>query len=235
MLGTVLFAFIDESYTQDRYYVAALVIDVDDIGKLGAAVHATAQYAVGFGVPLGTELHGHRIMSGTDGWEALHRKTRAKGMIYGHAVDGIGQLPARLYVQGVDVARLNARYSYPDPPHLVCLRHVLEDVNTLAAARNEEVIVICDQVTDQEAHERRFGQYQKIGTPGFRPSKLARIEQLMFADSSASPGLQAVDLAVYLYRRRDANAAVDPRAKKLADDLWWKLRPIVAKARRWDP
>ncbi|WP_249353713.1 DUF3800 domain-containing protein [Microbacterium sp. 2FI] len=231
----MLFAFIDESYTQDRYYVAALVISVDHIGQLSASIKSSADYAAGFGVPEGTEFHGHRIMSGRDGWEPIRNKHRAAGQIYRHVLAGMAGLPAAVFIQGVDIVRLNARYSYPDPPHLVCLRHVLEDVNALAASKGEEVIVICDQVTDQDAHARRFGLYQKIGTPGYRPSKLARIEQLMFADSAASPGLQAVDLAVYLYRRRDAHVTDDARARKLADTLWWTLRPIVAKHRRWDP
>ncbi|OJU43610.1 MAG: hypothetical protein BGN98_10365 [Microbacterium sp. 69-7] len=231
----MLFAFIDESYTQDRYYVAALVISVDDIGQMGDALKEAAAYAAGFGVEMGTEFHGHRIMAGRDGWEPIRNKHRAAGQIYRHALTKLATLPAVVYIQGVDVARLNARYAYPDPPHLVCLRHVLEDVNTYAASKGEEVIVICDQVTDQEAHSRRFGIYQKIGTPGYRPSKLARIEQMMFADSSASPGLQFIDLAVYLYRRRDAHQTQDARAVKLVDTLWWTLRPIVAKHRRWDP
>lgn len=234
-VGRVLFAFIDESYTKDRYYVAALVISVDDITQLSEVIKASATYARGFGVPFGTEFHGHRIMSGRDGWESIRNKHRAAGQIYGHVLAGLAKLPAKVFIEGVDIARLNARYSYPDPPHLVCLRHVLEDVNNYAGTKSEDVIVICDQVTDQDSHARRFGIYQRIGTGGFRASKLGRIEQMMFADSADSPGLQAVDLAVYLFRRRDAHPTNDVRAQRLVDKLWRTLRPIVAKARRWDP
>lgn len=231
----MLFAFIDESYTQARYYIAALVVSVDDIGDLSAALHASADYALGFGVPLETEFHGHRIMTGRDGWESVRGKPRAAGAVYRHALRGIANVPGRLFVEGVDVARLNARYRYPDPPHLVVLRHVLEDVNAYAAAVDEDVVVICDQVTDQDSHSKRFGEYQLAGTPGFRSSKLGRIEMFTFADSAASPGLQSVDLAVYLYRRIDAHGAQSQRSRDLALSLWAELRPIIAKTRRWDP
>lgn len=231
----MLFAFIDESYTDERYYIGALLVSVDDIGELAQALHAASDYAAGFGVPIETEFHGHRIMTGRDGWEAVRGKARAAGMIYRRALQQIAQLRARLYIEGVDIARLNARYRYPDPPHLVALRHVLEDVNSAATMLGEEVIVICDNVTDSDAHQRRFGQYQKAGTPGFRSSKLGRIEQFMFADSASSPGLQAIDLAIYLHRRIDAHATGSDKARALALSLWEELRPIVAKARRWDP
>lgn len=132
-------------------------------------------------------------MSGTDGWEPIKRQSRAKVAIFRHFADDIAGLPAKVYIEGVDIPLLNARYRYPESPHLIAFRHALEDVHAAAVMRGEAIVVICDEVTDQEAHRKRFGQYQLIGTPGYRSTQLSTIEQFMFADSSASPGLQAAD------------------------------------------
>lgn len=231
----MLFAFIDESYTDDRYWIAAVVIHVDHIGQLSDALAQSAHYASTFGVPLGTEFHGHRIMNGLDGWESIHRKTRAAGQIYRHAARAIATTPARLYFEGVDISLLNRRYRYPDPPHLIVLRHVLERVNQYAASQRDTVVVICDEVQGSDDHARKFGEYKLIGTPGFRSSRLQSLEQIMFANSEQSPGLQAADLAVYLQRRVDAHVHRDERSRKLAASLLAEFNPIVKGQRRWDP
>lgn len=235
MLRDMLFAFIDESYTDDRYWIAAVVTHVDHIGQLSNAITTAAEYASTFGVPLGTEFHGHRIMNGLDGWEPIRRKTRAAGQIYRNAARAIASTPARLYFEGVDISLLNRRYRYPDPPHLVVLRHVLERVNQYALSQGEPVIVICDEVQGSDDHARKLGDYKLIGTPGFRSSRLQSLEQIMFASSEQSPGLQAADLAVYLKRRVDAHAHRDERSKNLAVGLLAEFNPIVKGQRRWDP
>lgn len=235
MMVVMLFAFIDESYTQERYYVAAVVVDADDISKIAAGVSRAAEYAMGFGVELGTEFHAHSIMSGRDGWEPVQGKPRAAIAVLRRLLQELTEQPADVYIEGVDVPRLNARYRYPDPPHLVALRHVLEDIQQAATKRDESVVVICDEVTDQESHRKKFGEYQMIGTPGFRSTTLSRIEQFMFADSRQSPGLQMADAVAYLYRRRDAHLEASDRTKRAVDDLWGVLRPRVVKHRRWDP
>ncbi|GAA1768348.1 DUF3800 domain-containing protein [Agromyces humatus] len=231
----MLFAFIDESYTKDRYYVAAVLVDADDLRALSAAVARSAEYAAGYGVELGTEFHAHSIMSGRDGWEPVQGKPRAAIAIYRDLLRELSGLPVSIYIEGVDVPRLNARYRYPDPPHLVTLRHVLEDLQQAAAMRGDQVIVICDEVTDQEAHSKKFGEYQLIGTPGYRSTTLSRIEQFMFADSRQSPGLQFADAVAYLYRRRDAHTESSARTARAVEDLWAVIRPRARKARRWDP
>lgn len=115
------------------------------------------------------------------------------------------------------------------------LRHVLERVNQYAVSRRETVIVICDEVQGSDDHARKFGEYKLIGTPGFRSSRLQSLEQIMFANSAQSPGLQAADLAIYLRRRVDAHTHRDERSKSLAASLLAEFNPIVLSDRRWDP
>ncbi|WP_366223433.1 DUF3800 domain-containing protein [Rathayibacter toxicus] len=59
----------------------------------------------------------------------------------------------------------------------------------------------------QEEHRSQFENYRSLGTPGYRSSRLDLISSpIQFASSKNTPGLQAVDLAVYLHRRQDLEA-----------------------------
>lgn len=116
----MLIAYLDESYTRDRYYIAAFVIPASEVSRLDAAVARVAAYAEGFGVPARSELHAHEIMSGKRDWKPIRGKHRAAIGIYQRALTEVAALPGKLHIRGVDVERLNARYRYPEPPHQVC-------------------------------------------------------------------------------------------------------------------
>ncbi|HEY4269066.1 MAG TPA: DUF3800 domain-containing protein [Galbitalea sp.] len=233
----MLFAFIDESYTQDRYYVCAFVVHEDQLTPLAAAVKSAGVYAEGFGVVPGSELHAHDMMAGDGGWKAIRRVPSAAIAIYKRALQELVGIPtAKMFISGVDVVRLNARYSYPEPPHRVTLKYLLEAVDRYAVKVNEEVMVIADELPDQADHSRRAENYQIVGTGGYRSSKLATIQMpITFGSSADSPGLQAADLVVYLYRRYDAHTETDRRTAKAVAQMWEMLRPIWGHVRRWDP
>jgi hypothetical protein len=233
----MLYAFVDESYTKDRYYVCAFVIPEEQIATLDAAMKRAGDYASGFGVEAGAELHAHEMMSGRGAWKPVRRAPRAALAIYRYALEQVVAVPgAKMFIEGVDIPRLNARYNYPEHPHRVALRHLLEAVDRFALVHDEDVIVIADELPDQVAHGARATLYQTIGTGGFQPSKLTTLQMpIKFGSSAQSPGLQASDLIVYLYRRKDAHIETYPRAAAAVEMLWTLLRPIWAHVRRWDP
>ena len=233
----MLYAFIDESYTRDRYYVSAFVIPEDQIASLEAAIDAAGKYAQTFGVPEGAEFHAHQIMSGQGDWKTLQRKHRAAVAVYKRALTELIAIPgAKMFIEGVDIARLNTRYKYPQPPHRVTLRHLLEAVDRYATLHKEEVTVIADEVQDQIAHAERAESYQVVGTGGFRSSKLTTIQMpITFGESHQSPGLQAADLIVYLFRRLDGHTETNAKAARAVEELWGTLRPIWSWVRRWNP
>jgi len=237
MMRPMLYAFIDESYTKDRYYVAAYVVPESGIQAIAAAIAEARAYAETFGVETGAELHAHELMSGKGQWSALRGKHRAAVAIYTRALEQIIAVPgAKMFIEGVDIPRLNARYRYPDPPHRLTLRHLLESIDTYALKIGEEVLIIADEVQDQVAHAQRAANYQLVGTGGYKSSKLTTIQMpITFGSSDQSPGLQAADLIVYLYRRHDAHVETNPKAAKSVHDLWAVLRPIWGSVRRWDP
>lgn len=85
---------------------------------------------------------------------------------------------------------------------------------------SEEVIVVADEIATQEDHRRQFESYQLLGTPGHRSSKLDLISSpIQFASSKNAAGLQAVDLAVYLHRRRQTVTETHPKSKKTMERL----------------
>lgn len=232
----MLYAFIDESYSKDRFYIGAFVVQEDDLKKVAEAVQRVGRYAEGFGVEPGAELHAHAIMSGKGDWKAVRGKHRAAIAVYRKAMHELAALDAKLIIEGVDVNRLNSRYRYPRAPHSIALQHVLEGVNILARNKNERALIIADEVQDQAEHGARAERYQLDGTPGYRSSNLAYLDlPITFGPSHKSPGLQAADLCVYLYRRLDSEDAQDSRATAAAVDLWSITHPIRWKIRRWDP
>ena len=213
------------------------MLDETHLRALEAAITAAKAYAEGFGVSSDAELHAYELMSGKGAWKPIRNAHRAAFAIYKHAIAELDAVPtARMFIEGVDIPLLNKRYKYPYHPHRITLQHLLEAINEFAIREGERVVVIADEVQDQEAHRTRAENYQLVGTGGFKSSKLGRIDMpITFGSSARSPGLQASDLVIYLYRRIDAHTETDPRAAQSAKELWADLRPIWGNVRRWDP
>jgi hypothetical protein len=231
----MLHAFIDESYTDKRYYQAALVIKEENLHHLREAMLKASEYAQGFGISPGVEFHAHSLMSGQDGWEPVAQAARARIKIYSYTLALISNLPARIFIEGVDIPRLNARYRYPDSPHTVTLRHLFEEVNDFAGSENRRVHVTCDEIGDYKTHLRDFDFYKKTNTPGYKPNDLQLLESLKFDDSRKHDGLQIADQIVYLYRRMGDHTETNPKTEIAISKMWESIRPIVKKHRRWDP
>ncbi|GAB2519345.1 DUF3800 domain-containing protein [Paramicrobacterium agarici] len=233
----MLFAFLDESYTADRYYICGLIVDEKHIGDVAKALAEAREYARGFGVVAhNIEYHAHEIMSGRGGWSPIHGKVRSAIAIYKDALQRVANLPVKMIIRGVDVARLNARYRYPYPPHKIVLQHALEEINKYAALTGDVVTVIADEVQDQATHVMQASNYQVHGTGEYKSSKLVQIQMpIVFGSSAESPGVQCADLLVYLYRRLDAHTEQHARTRRAVEGLWETVRPIRHTVWRWDP
>lgn len=175
-------------------------------------------------------------MSGTDDWVAIQGKHRAAMAIYRFALRELSALTAKVMVRGVNVAGLRHRYRNPRPPHAVALSHALEDVNAYAANLGERVVVIADNLPDQLDHARRVERYRLVGTGGYRSSLLENLESpIQFGSSAESPGLQASDLVVYLFRRRDSHVETNAIVARNVEELWALLAPLKPRTWRWNP
>lgn len=233
----MLYEFLDESYTADRYYIGALIVEQQHLPELEAALSDARAYAKGFGIDTpDIEFHAHSMMTGRDGWEPVKGKARAAIAIYEYALRRIAELPVRMVIRGLDVERLNARYRYPYPPHRITLAHALEVVDDYAERRREMVTVIADEVQDQAEHIAQAARYQLTGTGGYLSRRLLQIEMpILFESSATSPGIQCADLIAYLYRRLDAHTETNPHALAAVERMWSTLQPIRHHVWRWDP
>jgi hypothetical protein len=234
----VLLAYVDESYTTERYYMAAAVVPEASARPLTTALdQVVAKAAVAYGgLDLQAELHAHDLVNARRDWTSLKPALRARIGIYNDAIQALVDHDVHVIVRGVDITRLRARYTLPDHPHSVVLSHLIERIDEYATDRAELALMIADEIDQQDAHRRDLWSYQRIGTLGYRSRTITRIvDTLHFAPSKASRLLQAADLVAYLYRRVHAHTETDPRAAREWSSTWTRLLPAVGHSWCWRP
>lgn len=235
----VLYAFLDESYQRDHYYVGGVLATSQQLAVLENSLEdwRSEELVTKYGIDPDTEFHGHRLMQGRDPWQCLHGQVHEAVWVYREFLKRVVASGALVYMEGVDVARLNARYRYPDPPYEIALRHLLEKVNAQADLMKDEVYVVADNIEDQALYSAAIEGYTRTGTPGYKSSTLQRIQQpIRFRDSHTEMGLQAADMVVYLMRRfLEPEAGQHARAKRAARSLYGTLLPAVVSCRKWRP
>lgn len=234
----MLLAYLDESYTDNRYYMGAVLVPeamarplTQDLDEIVARAVAGVS-----GMTPEAELHAYEIVSGKKAWAPLRPGLRARIGVYHAAIQAVRDRGCSVILRGVDVDRLNQRYSTPEDAHGLVLGHLIERINDFAQDRDEQVLMIADEIDLHDTYRRNLWYYQRNGTWGYRARAIDRIvDTLHFAPSSASRLLQAADLATYLYRRRNGHEETDPRAEREWDRLWERIAPAVQHARCWVP
>ncbi|MGI5157275.1 hypothetical protein [Microbispora sp. CA-102843] len=79
----MLLAFVDESYTRDRYSLFALLVpDVQAISLTRALDEVVASAAQAYGVVPPAKLHGTDLLHGNRGWEPIVKMPRAAIGVY---------------------------------------------------------------------------------------------------------------------------------------------------------
>lgn len=223
----MLLAFTDESYSDLHYYQAAFIINESDLPLLENLIQEAGKYAMGFGVAAGIEFHGNAIMSATKGWEPLGRNFRAKSAIFNDALRRISALNAVLIIQGVDVRRLRNRYSYPESPHEVTHKNLMDAIDRFAEYKGEKVSIYSDQIDTQNRLEMLFSQYQLLSTGGRSPRYLREILTIEYVESHMHPGIQIVDLCAFLFRRFDEHVENSDETRRKVVEMWNILSPLI--------
>jgi hypothetical protein len=238
-LVNVLIAYVDESYDRDFYYIGAAIATIEQWEDFGRRLQVIRdRTAAEHGTPDSIEFHAHELMGGSSAWKQFRGRHREAAGIYVAALRAAREAGVRYIFRGVDVSRLNARYSYPRPPHAVVLGHLLERIDeyTARSGQAEQTIVVADEIGTQDDHQRAFAGYQAYGTDGYRSSKLEHISApINFASSAGSDGLQAVDLAVYVHYRRERVQSTHPAAKRTLERQWKEIGPAVEHSWEWWP
>ena len=237
-MTSVLLTYVDESYTKERYLLAALVVPDHEANSLTAALDAVAGSAASeFGhVDPMAELHGYDLVAGKGDWIGLASKVRARIAVYNRALQAIADHDVGVLIRSVDIPRLHRRYPAPDHPHSIALAHLIERVDEHAAGSDELALIIADEVDGQDDYRRELWRYQRLRTRGYRSRRITQVvDTIHFAPSASSRLLQAADLIAYLARRRTTHVESDPRAEKANAALWARIEPRVVHNHCWLP
>ncbi|AGL15780.1 DUF3800 domain-containing protein [Actinoplanes sp. N902-109] len=231
----MLLAYLDESFSKDWYFMAALLCDDAGARRIGSGLDSVVAKAVrNHGVPPDAELHGYELFQGYGWWRGVPPRVRIS--VYDQAFQVIADHATAVLLRGMDCAGQRRRYAQPVPPHSLVLGHLLERVDDFCRATDEHVLTIADEVGEQAKHREDLVRYRQHGTSGYRARKLTRIiDTLYFAPSNASRLIQAIDMVVFLYRRIECHTENDPRAKRANDVLWQRIEPLVQHRQCWYP
>ena len=167
----MLLTYVDESYTDGWFAMAALLVDgpeavtlTDQLGRVAMAA------AKAYGLGAGVELHGHEIFHGGGAWKGV--PVRARVGVFDDVVEAIAARDVRVIARAMDVVGQRARYRVPDPAHTVVLQHLLERVDECATSLGDYALVITDEVDGQARHRADLSSYREVGTTGYRHRKL---------------------------------------------------------------
>jgi hypothetical protein len=234
----VLLAYVDESYSTQRYYMAAVVLTGGGAQRLTKSLDEIVSRAVQDIPEMSelTELHAHEIVTGKKGWAPLRPQLRTRIGVYRAALTAIVDSGAAIILRGIDFPRLKNRYQEPDNPHSLVLGHLIERVNDLAVERDELAVMFADEVDQHDTYRRNLWFFQRSGTWGYRARPIDRVvDTLYFAPSNVSRLLQAADLVAYLYRRHHEHVETDARAQREWDAMWDQIAPAVHHMNCWMP
>ena len=224
----MILACVDESANKIYFTLSAVVLTGAAAKQLGDELDAIVSSLTQFGVPDGAELHGHELFHGKGLWRNVPVRLRIG--IYAKAPRAVGNSDAKLFFRCIDNVGQAARYTTPFPAHEVALQYLLEDLNAYARIRDEQVLVLADEVHTESRHRTNFRSFKAGGTPGYRSTRLGSIlDTIYFGPSDHSRLLQAADLATFMYLRRKAVVETDPRAARANESIWEPLRRITVK------
>jgi hypothetical protein len=231
----VLLAYVDESYTDKWFAMAALLVDGPDAVALTSELdEVAASAAKAYRLDCGVELHGHEIFHAGGAWKDT--PVRARVGVFDDVIEAIAARNVTVIARAMDMVGQRARYPAPDPPHAVVLQHLLERVDECVTNLGEHALVIADEVDGQASHRADLSGYREVGTTGYRSRKLSRIvDTLHFAPSHASRLVQAADVITFLYRRVFTHQETDQRSRKAKLAMWRRLQPRVHHEHCWFP
>ncbi|NMX10624.1 DUF3800 domain-containing protein [Mobiluncus mulieris] len=229
--------FVDESYDARDYYIAGVLASSTQLSELERRLQRMAEYYQRVNnrsqVP---EFHGHSIMTGRDDWAVLEENFGSAIALLGRLARAISNSGVAIFIEGVDTKRLNARYRYPDSPHEVCLRNLLERVDEYLESTRAKCKVIADMVSDENSYQQRFDYYCDAVTPGYQGRQLVCIERTIdFVDSREYFGVQSADIVAYLHRRLNGTTGSSKQTQRACQRVYKVLESSIISARKWRP
>ncbi|MGL4176805.1 MAG: DUF3800 domain-containing protein [Dermatophilaceae bacterium] len=235
----MLLAYLDESYTKERYFIAAVLVPDASARPLTQALDGIVTQTSEDHPDLSrdAELHGYDIVAGKADWECLAPRVRVRIGVFDKALQALAAHDVRLVIRSVDIVGLDRRHpNGHDHPHSIVMTHLVERIDEYAEKAGHNALLIADEVTDQDTYRRDLGHYQRLSTWGYRSRQITHIvDTLHFAPSTASRLVQAADLVAYLARRIATHTETDPRAERANARLWSHVQPLIVHEGCWWP
>ena len=93
--------YVDESYTDGWFVMAALLVDGPEAVTLTDELDRVATAAAAYGLGVGVELHGHEIFHGGGAWKGV--PVRARVGVFDDIVEAIAARDVRVIARAMDV------------------------------------------------------------------------------------------------------------------------------------
>lgn len=227
----MLHAYVDESERDEtHYFLGALVVSESQADYLTTELDALVRkHAASFPELEGVELHGSTMMRAKERpWRNIPLRLRFR--IIEEVLEHVDVCGARIYIEGIDIRRQQARYSHPIPARELAFSHLFERINDCCSLHEPQIKVIADEHHTSEISRSNFNRYRTAGTYGYRSSKLPNIHpQIDFIPSHTSRVLQAADIITYLYNRMMTVPERDARAHQQKHRMW----RIIEEGSHW--
>ncbi|WP_243061109.1 DUF3800 domain-containing protein [Nocardioides sp. SR21] len=219
----MLHAYVDESYTDDWFFMAAAIGDDKQVATFNNnmpwLVIEAAEY---LGLPtVPNELHGYELLQGAGPWSSASVQARID--LAAQALELARECDIKFILRGLDRKAQRQKYNEVYEPYGVVLTQLAKDVNAFARARSTPVDIVCDEIHHDDRHRAMIERWRRNGTPGYTVSKLQSVVgSLEFVASDSSGMIQVADLVAYL-RHRIATRPDPPRAERRARDRLWRI------------
>ena len=217
------------------YYLMALVVSGARARALEDAVSETLVRRFGARCrEPGFECKGSDMYRGEGPCAAMPPAERIE--LYGELLGLVPAHDARLVWQGIDKARLAARYRNPMHPHKLAFIFLVEQIERLLREQGDYGLLISDEEKEVEAQVvEDLLRYKEHGTSfGYNPLDLTRIvDNVHWVKSHNSRLLQLCDCCVYLCQRVARDRGKTSATAQAVQRLWAGLEPRVWRGRVW--
>ena len=216
----MLYAFTDESYTKDRYLQGAFVVADAHLQALDRVVHETLDFAERFGIAAGVELRGYSIMNARHGWEPLRGKFHAKSEIYKFFLSRIATVEGKIFIAGKIFPPSGIMAIENLPRHLQTQRVLFSELNKYSEGKDEFIEIIADEITTSTVLKKEF-EVSRGDYP--------RIMNLKHLRSLSNPGIQVLDLLLYIYQRSHPGRHISSNSSRKAQEMWEIVEDLLGR------
>lgn len=232
-------AYVDESNSDGHFYVGALIVDSHQIHEIRTKLDLLMK---NLGLVVNdekfkfNEIKGKELWKGSACWDHDEFGERLRKSIILNVLAILINANAKISIQSINSLKLGDRYSRPFPPYTLGFKFLLESIDAEFRNSGRKGIVISDRLGSVDEHQiqlRNLSEYQENGTGGHFLNKLENIADLNYVDSRESRLIQAIDVVVFLIRRRALLRNASVAEIEFLDRINFILEPHVIRNRDW--